>query len=378
MKKWIEAYTQMFAEQNDNLRNDFNRIAMATFEKYYVYHCRETLLFAPVLFVLYGLNLVWMLGFEKSPHRMIAVIFIIIETLCTAGYVLGFTYLGRHKSGKIGAYRVIYVSHWSVWVFSVYSTFIIQKLSTESLFMMFLWTYVFMKNTLLQKKEILSILFGYLTVFFFIESLTDWLEKDRLLVAIGFAAFVIVGHMFQEERRFKDVALEYLKLCSFMDPLTTLYNRRGANAVCEAKMRQYGGKLGVIMLDIDFFKRYNDGFGHDKGDVCLKEVATQIKRVTEEDDRMIPIRHGGEEFVVLICAVTGDELFKIAEKIRTRVYDLKMETPCKEIDDVITVSVGATIVNSLPEHFGYEDVIGKADEALYQAKSKGRNRVVIL
>ena len=93
---------------------------------------------------------------------------------------------------------------------------------------------------------------------------------------------------------------------------------------------------------------------------------------------MIPIRHGGEEFVVLICAVTGDELFKIAEKIRTRVYDLKMETPCKEIDDVITVSVGATIVNSLPEHFGYEDVIGKADEALYQAKSKGRNRVVIL
>ena len=64
MKKWIEAYTQMFAEQNDNLRNDFNRIAMATFEKYYVYHCRETLLFAPVLFVLYGLNLVWMLGFR--------------------------------------------------------------------------------------------------------------------------------------------------------------------------------------------------------------------------------------------------------------------------------------------------------------------------
>ncbi len=162
-----------------------------------------------------------------------------------------------------------------------------------------------------------------------------------------------------------------------LDALTGLNNRRQLETRLKQETSQaerQGHPLSVIMMDIDFFKTFNDTYGHAIGDLVLKEVADTVKRTLRESD--IPARYGGEEICALLPFTDLEQAKQVAERVRQGVEE--HEVPV-EIDDQVqnlkvTVSIG---VAQYSKGSKPEELYIKADEALYKAKKNGRNRVEI-
>ncbi|NKB37274.1 MAG: diguanylate cyclase [Gammaproteobacteria bacterium] len=168
---------------------------------------------------------------------------------------------------------------------------------------------------------------------------------------------------------------EALKTQSIRDPLTGLYNRRYMEESLEREYSLYirnEKSLGVIMLDIDHFKKYNDKFGHDVGDKILSELGNLLKNRLRKSD--ISCRYGGEEFILILPTAPVTILEQRAEEIRNDISNLSISFQC-EIFNEITVSLGVAVT---PMHAdSATQLVKAADEALYQAKNTGRNKVVI-
>ena len=201
-------------------------------------------------------------------------------------------------------------------------------------------------------------------------------QKNVQFAVYNYVVMLVIGFIAQQFQIGIWTMREYIYMTAFLDPLTGLLNRRGGNALLAENMEaaREETSIGVVMLDIDFFKKYNDSLGHDAGDECLKTVGHCIKDAVGEKTRLL-IRHGGEEFVVLFIDTTEQELKGWAEKIRKNVFERGIEAPFKEVADVVTVSVGASISTEKPGET-YESLLEQADAALYTAKESGRNRVV--
>ena len=168
---------------------------------------------------------------------------------------------------------------------------------------------------------------------------------------------------------------EALREQSIRDPLTGLYNRR----YMEEALRQHISRvtrqlhpLGVIMIDIDHFKQFNDTHGHAAGDALLREVGRFLQgRIRLED---IPCRYGGEEFILIIPDASLDAAQQRAEQLREDAKELQARD-AGQIIGGITLSVGVAIY---PQHGRTkESVLRAADAALYRAKQEGRNRVMV-
>lgn len=168
---------------------------------------------------------------------------------------------------------------------------------------------------------------------------------------------------------------ETLRVQSIRDPLTGLYNRRYMEESLERELRRAARNyrpLGAIMLDLDHFKRYNDTFGHDAGDSVLREFGNFLQtRVREED---IACRFGGEEFVLILPDTSLEVTQQRADQLREGVKHLHVQHRGQALGPV-TASLGVAV---FPEHgASSDDLFRAADEALFQAKAQGRDRVVI-
>jgi diguanylate cyclase (GGDEF)-like protein len=157
------------------------------------------------------------------------------------------------------------------------------------------------------------------------------------------------------------------------DPLTGLLNRRGLLAqweLCRDERVRPGHALGVLLLDLDRFKQVNDRHGHDAGDALLQAVAKVLDRRIRQSDRCA--RWGGEELLVLFADLTQDDLRRIAEQLRHAIAEQTLDWGGKPLR--VTVSIGACLTRPGDS---LDDSVNRADQALYQAKAAGRNRVVI-
>lgn len=168
---------------------------------------------------------------------------------------------------------------------------------------------------------------------------------------------------------------EVLKQQSVKDPLTQLYNRRYMSDSLErefARSRRSQWELSVIIIDVDHFKRYNDEFGHDAGDKVLKELAEFIRLNMREED--IPCRYGGEEFLLIMPGISQEEATQKAEELREGVKRMNIRHQGKRLGN-IAISAG---VASYPHCGECEATLFKsADQALYQAKESGRDKVCL-
>lgn len=170
---------------------------------------------------------------------------------------------------------------------------------------------------------------------------------------------------------------EALKQFALHDGLTGLFNRRYFDTQlaleCQRHRRQQV-PLGLAMIDIDHFKRYNDRDGHLAGDDCLRQVATAIDVATRRPGEVVA-RFGGEEFAVIIPHGSHDDTCKYGQWICERVRSLALPHPDSPTAPIVTISVG--LVSQVPLEDGDAmRLISLADEALYRAKSTGRNRFV--
>jgi len=163
------------------------------------------------------------------------------------------------------------------------------------------------------------------------------------------------------------------------DGLTQLYNRRAFDERIDLLWNQAARtqtRLVLLMVDIDFFKSYNDAKGHLAGDECLVRVATELAR-TARRPMDIVARYGGEEFVILLYDVDRATAETTAQTLLKNIAQLTLSHPASTIAKVVTVSIGAACVLSNPQR-SYRGLIQLADEALYSAKQQGRNRVMFM
>jgi len=200
-----------------------------------------------------------------------------------------------------------------------------------------------------------------------IKTLNEELNKRSQQLEIALASLDM--KLFETAR-----AKEEAERLAITDPLTGLFNRRFleeklSNELIRAKA--HNNYLSIVMADIDHFKRINDAYGHKVGDEVLKALALILRANTRENDTVA--RYGGEEFVILLSNVSKYDAYRIAERIRLEIEDTSFEEI--GVPEKITVSFG---ISCFPED-GEDaiDLLKKADQALYQAKSQGRNRVVV-
>lgn len=167
--------------------------------------------------------------------------------------------------------------------------------------------------------------------------------------------------------------MEILKEQTLRDPLTGLYNRRFFEEISKklaANILRRNSILGILMIDIDYFKKVNDTYGHDVGDKVIKTIADTIQKSIRESDYVI--RWGGEEFLVLLMDVQSGFSEKVAEKIRKNVEDKPIEFTGGTLRKTVSIGVAEFPIdtNQIWECIKYADV------ALYKAKETGRNKVV--
>jgi len=193
-------------------------------------------------------------------------------------------------------------------------------------------------------------------------------EVDSL---IGFM-FDITDRKKTEEELFK--LQKELEELSFKDGLTGVANRRMFDSVIETewlKARQNKQPLSLIIIDIDFFKEYNDCYGHLQGDDCLKQVASTLNGVAARSRDFFG-RFGGEEFVMLLPETDENSAWSVAERCRQSLFKKQIPHEHSKVSQLLTISLGVSTM--IPSQNGdHTELIDRADKQLYQAKQKGRN-----
>jgi diguanylate cyclase (GGDEF)-like protein len=171
---------------------------------------------------------------------------------------------------------------------------------------------------------------------------------------------------------------KHLKKLSYLDGLTQIANRRLFDERLESDYMRAARStvsLTLIMIDIDYFKLYNDYYGHQAGDKCLKQVAQVIDSNCRRSNDFAA-RYGGEEFGVILFDAGADDAEKLGKKIQNNLADLSIKHEKSQVSDLVTISVGiASIIPDPSNSIG--NLVESADQALYHAKSIGRNCIKV-
>jgi len=201
-----------------------------------------------------------------------------------------------------------------------------------------------------------------------------------------FWGFALFGDT-KNERYFEDDIIEMLRVATFLfanvflrnevdyDALTGIYNRRFFDNSIKrviSFLSRSAGSLSIMMIDIDFFKRYNDKYGHLEGDKCLKTVAQTLFRSIKRANDFIA-RYGGEEFIVILPNTDEQGARLIADKLLGNIRDCKIPHEQNDAADYVTISIGVTTGKVTCTHKP-DDFVKKADDLLYKSKQGGRNR----
>jgi diguanylate cyclase (GGDEF)-like protein len=170
-----------------------------------------------------------------------------------------------------------------------------------------------------------------------------------------------------------------LYLLSLKDPLTNFWNRRQLDKTTDIEWRRSlksKKPISLLIVDVDNFKKYNDGYGHAAGDACLKQIAQVLTNCSRRATDLI-VRYGGEEFVVLLPETGADDAVNISLRLRKGIEDLNIPHAYSPVSSFVTASIGVS--SMVPDTtYSPEDLFLMADKALYQAKAAGKNQVIFL
>lgn len=203
------------------------------------------------------------------------------------------------------------------------------------------------------------------------------LEKSFSTPVIHTICFAVIGALIGEYMRYFRInsmeSIRQAQLKMKIDFLTGLLNRRKLyERIKEESTTNSQTIHAVMMLDIDYFKRYNDCYGHQAGDLCLQKIGVLLKEL-EKEDQIEAFRYGGEEFLLLIYTANISKLNRLTETLRKKIRELGISFPPYEKNH-LTLSIGFAVRDDGATET-LEQLINHADKALYCAKSNGRNKV---
>lgn len=202
-------------------------------------------------------------------------------------------------------------------------------------------------------------------------------EQARLQAEISAANLALEEKVSQRTAEL-EAANRQLQALSATDGLTGLANRRSFDQAWEQEWQRavrQGLPLAVAMVDVDQFKAYNDHYGHQMGDLCLKVVAQTLAHAVQRAGEMVA-RYGGEEFVVILPGLSGEEALAAMERIRTAMQEQGLPHAKADQAGVVTLSIG--VASCIPQQGSHAaELVQAADVAMYQAKQQGRNRVLL-
>ena len=205
-------------------------------------------------------------------------------------------------------------------------------------------------------------------------------SKYRYSLAAGILALCTLGvvvALYFQQRKYGAMMRtrgREMEVAISTDFLTTVHSRRYITDAGNAAVEQAIGKqlnLAVAIVDIDHFKQINDRFGHATGDEVLKAVAAAMRAACRDSDTLG--RYGGEEFAVLLQGIGRDHALAAAERLRKAVADAAV----RDGDQIITATASVGVACLCHEDLEFDQLLIRADRALYQAKAEGRNRVVV-
>ena len=193
-----------------------------------------------------------------------------------------------------------------------------------------------------------------------------WLPTIAPLLASILSAITVAGYYNQSQKNL-----------AFTDGMTQIANRRFFDRYLEQQWglsEKQNKNISLILCDVDFFKVYNDTYGHQAGDECLKKVAKAIRESVRAND--LPARYGGEEFVVVLPDTEPTEALFVADRIRLRLKEMQIPHENSKASSCVSISCGIAS-RKTNKAMTYKELIETADRALYQAKKQGRDRAII-
>ena len=204
----------------------------------------------------------------------------------------------------------------------------------------------------------------------------NWFHIVAVKLGDGFAMnFRDITDRKQMEIELKEANLE-LKRQANIDSLTQVANRRRFDEYLNQEWSRCAREkqtLALILCDVDFFKFYNDAYGHQAGDECLHKVAQGMSMAIKRPADVV-FRYGGEEFAMILPFTQGEGALTVAEDVRERILKLQIPHDLSQVSNYVTLSLGVSSIIPSPES-SPESLIAAADRALYEAKALGRNRV---
>jgi diguanylate cyclase (GGDEF)-like protein len=171
--------------------------------------------------------------------------------------------------------------------------------------------------------------------------------------------------------------IESLSSIAHMDALTGLYNRRKFDSYLTNSIKKQAisnNHLSLILIDVDYFKRFNDTYGHIVGDDCLRGIGYTLNNIIKKENGLA-FRYGGEEFAIILKDYDEEQTTKISDKIVTEIRKLEIPHSSSEIESIVTISMGS-IFTTVSKNTNPDYLKQKCDELLYEAKKNGRNRFV--
>lgn len=215
---------------------------------------------------------------------------------------------------------------------------------------------------------------GILLMVFFVFNLTQVRKINSV-----FKESIVNRLKLEESQKQAELLAKELYQISTQDALTLVTNRRGFDEALSRewlRAKRTQRPLSLLMLDVDFFKNFNDSLGHPAGDTCLQTVASKLKEFARREGDIIA-RYGGEEFALLLPDIAEYQTWLLAQDILQGIAELAIPHPASAISDRITMSIGIKTVSPSECDGDASDLIKAADLALYQAKADGRNCIKI-
>lgn len=287
--------------------------------------------------------------------------------------LLLFKKLRRHFSSAL----IAYVAYGLLVAYSIFTSAFVtpESISVIILFFLFQIPIVVIDKGL--RVNLVVILYSAVYMIVAIPFKDSVLVADEILNCLLFAAFGIGLGEILRSARLQNLELKRQALIrEKTDDLTGLYSRKnlfehfGSYGMTEEKP----ACAGLLMIDVDYFKAYNDTYGHQAGDDCLRKIGDCFRAFGKEFDVKF-FRYGGEEFVGVSTENNPEELYSIAETLVKAIYKLKIPHSAAK-DDFITISAGVSSANDVSVERWEKYLLSQADIALYAAKTKGRNCAV--